>query len=139
MRGYLLDTNHLGEALRPNSISWPKVEQARAAEIRFGTIIPVLCELEAGIQQTAHIQRNRNALTRLLADLRVWPLDLDTTRHYGRIHVQLRQKGRALSKVDLMIAAMCFQLDLTLHTSDRDFEALPDLRCENWLADPPGA
>ena len=33
-----------------------------------------------------------------------------------------------------MIAALCRQQGLTLLTADRDFEALPDIRVENWLA-----
>ena len=50
-------------------------------------------ELEAGIQQTARLQRNRRALAHLLGDLRVWPMDLETARLYGEIHVRLRQQG----------------------------------------------
>ncbi len=30
-------------------------------------------------------------------------------------------------------AALARVMDLTLVTTDRDFEALPDLRLENWL------
>ena len=37
-----------------------------------------------------------------------------------------------LSQVDMMLAALARQKDLTLATSDRDFEALPDVRTENW-------
>jgi tRNA(fMet)-specific endonuclease VapC len=111
----------------------PQIDRARTAGSRCGAIIPALCELEAGIQQTARVQRNRNALTAILRDLRIWPLDLATTRLYGQLHVRLRQEGKALSKVDLMLAAVCVQLDLTLLTTDRDFEALPDVRRENWL------
>jgi len=32
-----------------------------------------------------------------------------------------------------MPAALARHMDLTLLTADRDFEALPDLRVENWL------
>src|SRR4051794_16734839 len=100
MRGYLLDTNHLGEALRPDSRVRPRVDRSRAAGARCGTCLPALCEVEAGIQQTARQQRNRSALARLLGDLHVWPMDLETARLYGQIHVRLRRQGRVLSKVD---------------------------------------
>jgi len=33
-----------------------------------------------------------------------------------------------------MLAALCRQQRLILLTTDRDFEALPDIRVENWLA-----
>jgi tRNA(fMet)-specific endonuclease VapC len=38
-----------------------------------------------------------------------------------------------LSQVDIMVAALALSMDLTLLTTDLDFEALPDLRVENWL------
>jgi predicted nucleic acid-binding protein len=34
----------------------------------------------------------------------------------------------------MMLAAVSRSLDTTLLTDDRDFEALPDLRIENWLS-----
>ena len=33
----------------------------------------------------------------------------------------------------MMLASLSRSLDATLLTDDRDFEALPDLRVENWL------
>lgn len=53
--------------------------------------------------------------------------------HFGRIRLQLVQMGRSLSQIDMMIAACCRLGDLTLLTTDRDFEALPDIPTENWL------
>jgi predicted nucleic acid-binding protein len=42
-------------------------------------------------------------------------------------------KGRALSQVDLMLAAMARLHGLILLSADKDFAAFPDLRVENWL------
>lgn len=47
-------------------------------------------------------------------------------------HHRLRRQGRVLSQVDMMLAAYCSQGKLTLLTNDRDFEALPELRTEDW-------
>jgi len=47
MAGFLLDTNHLGEAIRPVSRVRERIEQARRAGLRVGTCVPVLCELES--------------------------------------------------------------------------------------------
>jgi predicted nucleic acid-binding protein len=52
---------------------------------------------------------------------------------YGEIFRDLRSRGRVLSQVDMMLAALAKQMDLTIATADRDFEALPDIRTENWL------
>ena len=70
---------------------------------------------------------------RLLSRLRVWPIDQTVARIYGQIFAELRNRGRVLSQVDMILAALARQMDLTIVTSDRDFDALPDIRKENWL------
>jgi len=35
-----------------------------------------------------------------------------------------------------MLAALALHDNRTLLTADRDFEALPEIRTENWLVDP---
>ncbi len=132
MTVYLLDCNHLSPALRKTSKLRNRIMQSRLAGRRFVSIHPVLCELEAGIQQTPKPDENRRQLNHLLHHVRLWPIDTDTTRHYGSIYLELRKKGCVLSQVDMMLAALARQHRLTLLTSDRDFEALPDLTIENW-------
>ena len=100
---------------------------------RVGTCVPVLCELHAGIGLTTRRIQNERILSHLAQRLRIWPTELSLARNYGELFRELRQKGRVLSQVDMMIAALCRSHGLTLVTSDRDFEALPDLVCENWL------
>jgi len=46
----------------------------------------------------------------------------------------LRARGRVLSQVDMVLVALARSMNATLLTSDRDFEALPELRVENWLS-----
>ena len=133
MPGYLLDCNHLSAALRKLSPVRERIHEERKAGWRLITCYPVLCELQAGIQQTSKPDQNQQRLTQLLRQLRVWPLDGDTTRHYGAIYLELRRTGRALLQVDMMLAALARQHKLTVLTTDRDFQALVDLRTENWV------
>ena len=121
MTNYLLDCNHLSPALRKTSKLRNRIEQRRLAGDRFICCHPVLCELEAGIQHTPKPDENRRQLSHLLNHIRLWPLDLE-----------LRRKGRVLSQVDIMLAALARQHKLTLLTSDLDFQALPDLTVEDW-------
>jgi tRNA(fMet)-specific endonuclease VapC len=93
----------------------------------------VLCELEAAFPTGERGEAYRRALQRLLARVRLWPLEREAARHYGEIFQELRRLGRVLSQVDMMVAALARRMDLTVVTSDGDFEALPDLRTENWL------
>ena len=53
MADYLLDCNHLSAALSKVSSLRDRIHQERRNGHRFVSCFPVLCELEAGIQQTA--------------------------------------------------------------------------------------
>ena len=134
MPDYLLDCNHLSAALRKVSSVRERIHQSRRAGRRFVSCYPVLCELEVGIRQTAKPDEYRHRLAQLQRHVRLWPLDADTTRIYGTLYMELRRQGRVLSQVDMMLAAMASQHQLTVLTTDRDFEAIPDLRVENWVA-----
>lgn len=133
MPDYLLDCNHLSAALRKVSVLRDRIHQSRRDGHRFISCYPVLCELEAGVQQTANTEANRRRLIQLLRHVRLWPLDADTARLYGGVFVELRCRGRVLSQVDMMLAALARQHRLTVLTTDRDFEALTDLSVENWV------
>jgi tRNA(fMet)-specific endonuclease VapC len=133
MPDYLLDCNHLSAALRKVSPVRDRIHQECKAGHRFISCYPVLCELEVGIQQTQKPEDYRRRLGQLLRHVRLWPLDADTARHYGAVYIELRRLGRVLSQVDMILAALARQHKLTVLTTDRDFEALPDLRVENWV------
>ena len=53
--------------------------------------------------------------------------------HYAKVYHELKAAGRALSQVDILLAAIARHMRVTLLTTDKDFEALPDIRTENWL------
>jgi tRNA(fMet)-specific endonuclease VapC len=132
MPDYLLDCNHLSASLRKVSPIREGIHQGRRAGRRFLTCYPVLCELEAGIQQTSKPDENRRRLNQLLRHVRMSPLDAESARLYGAVYLGLRHQDRVLSQVDMMLAALARQHQFTVLSSDRDFEALPDLRVENW-------
>jgi tRNA(fMet)-specific endonuclease VapC len=130
---YLLDTNHLGAAVNPVSLIRERLYRMHRQGAKLGTCLPVLCELEAGIQGSPHVASYRRQLAHLMAKVRVWPLELPVAPLFGELYHELQRRGRVLSQVDIMLAALVRQMNLTLLTSDRDFEALPEIRTENWL------
>ena len=123
MAGFLLDTNHLGEALRPVSRVRDRIGQLHVLGVRVATCVPVLCELEAGFPSGKRGDAFRRALRRLLGRAPI----------YGEIFKELRGRGAVLSQVGMLLAALASQMNVTLATTDGDFKALPDVRTENWL------
>jgi tRNA(fMet)-specific endonuclease VapC len=132
MRAYLLDTNHVGMAVNRESAVGQRIYEARLKGVRLGTCLPVLCEVEAGMRQVRHKLKYRRDLNHLLRQLRLWSVDLRTARIYGDIYIELRRRGRVLSQVDIMVAALARQMKLIVLSSDHDFQALPDIHTEDW-------
>lgn len=131
---YFLDTNHLSAALQRVSPVRDRLFEAIRRGDRFGTCLPALCEHEAGIAQTARPRAARRLLDALLNEIRIWPFDRQDARHYGDLYFELARGGRVLSLVDVLVAVMAQRLNATVLTTDRDFEAIPDVPCENWVA-----
>jgi tRNA(fMet)-specific endonuclease VapC len=132
MPAYLLDTNHVGLAVDRTSVVGQRLFEARLGGIRIGTCLPVLCELEAGMRQVRNKVKYRRDLNHLLRQVRLWPMDLKTARLFGNIYHDLRRRGRVLSQVDIMVAALARQIKLVILTTDRDFEVVPAVRTEDW-------
>jgi predicted nucleic acid-binding protein len=130
---YLLDTNHLSAALNNDANVRRQLCDLRLRGDRIGTCVPALCELQAGIVLSARREYNQQILRALLRQIRIWPLDPATSIGYGELYHELRRKGRALSQVDIMLAALARQLNATLLSTDRDFDAIADIRRESWL------
>lgn len=132
MKGYLIDSNHLSEAVRRQSLIHARIKTTVGRGIRVGTCAPVLCEIEAGAINVRRPDLYHSGLRAVLRLVRLWPLTLQTAKLYGEIYHDLRSRGRALSQVDMMLAALCRELDLVLVTTDKDFAALSWLKTENW-------
>ena len=133
MKRYLLDTNHIGEAIGRVSVVRDRIQQLHRQGDVFGTCVPVLCELLVGVVQCKDAAKTRRRLDHLLEVVRIWPIDLPIAERYAEAYHELRKAGRVLSQIDIILAAMSRHLNATLLTTDQDFEALPDIPTENWL------
>src|SRR5262245_17789319 len=109
MARYLLDTNHLGEAIRNVSLLRDRVRERHRQGNRFATCWPVLCEIEAGISQSKQVDERRRTLFQLLKNVAIWPIDWGVCRHYGKLFQILKNQGRVISHVDLVLAAFADQ------------------------------
>ena len=101
-RAYLLDTNHVGAAINPVSHLRDRMVQEHRAGGRFRTCIPVLCELDIGIQDSGNAETYRRQLKILLKTMKLVPLEPVVAQEYGLIFRDLRSKGRVLSQIDML-------------------------------------
>lgn len=130
---YLLDTNIISDLVRQ-----PRGPVARriseVGEDAICTSIIVAAELRYGAQKSGSLQLAER-VDLLLSALEILPLESPVEHRYAEIRHHLAQQGTPIGPNDLLIAAQVLAADLTLVTaSTREFERIPSLRIENWIA-----
>jgi tRNA(fMet)-specific endonuclease VapC len=133
MTRYLLDTNHLSDAIGKVSPLRERIRQMRRLGHKFPTCWPALFELEMGVAQTADPKGCHRNLQILLKEVRIRPPDWNVMVAVGEVHVLVKKRGCILSFVDKTLAALARLESATVLTTDLDFQAIPEIRTENWL------
>jgi predicted nucleic acid-binding protein len=129
MRRYLLDTAPLAALLhaRPPAVSLitPWVRRREVA-----TSILAYAEVTEYIQGSPQFPRHHQALRTLLRGVYPYFLTYRILERYAQIRRQLRPPhGPGLiGDIDTLIAATALERNLTLVTTDADFERVPELR-----------
>jgi tRNA(fMet)-specific endonuclease VapC len=133
MTRYLLDTGIMGDFINRRRGVAERVDEARKRGDRVGTWWPVVGELWFGVERSATKEINRDRLVRGLARIPKWPFEGEAAQHFGGLRHALKCVDRAMSVVDMQLAAIAFALgNCTVVTKDSDLSAVPDLRVENW-------
>ncbi len=131
---YMLDTNILIYALRhPDSVCAGRVAIHAGDDVCISVV--TYAELEYGILNSSDPKRNREAIRRILAGIRILDFDLVAATHFGMILTALKRKGALNSCIDRdkMIAAHARSLGFTLVTDNlKHFNVIEGLEVENW-------
>lgn len=129
---YLLDTNICIAFIKGHQSVVDRFEQERK-----NCTLPVIVvsELYKGAYCSQRVKENLNVLVRFVSPLSVINLDLAAAQEFGLIQSELRQLGRPTNDMDALIAAIARSRSATLVTNNtRDFENIPKLKLEDWLA-----
>lgn len=131
--GFLLDTNILSDLIRYGREG--RVASALAErDAEVATSIVVAAEIRYGVARK-NSKRLAERAEVVLAAITILPFGTLADRHYGEIRALLERAGTPIGPNDLMIAAQCRALGLTLVSANLDeFRRVPGLRVENWLA-----
>lgn len=133
MTRYLVDTNHLsplvtqGHPLRARLLE--QIEQGH----QFAIPVVVLAELLVGIQLIPRAKANLAEWSRLRNGFGYYAIGREEAEEAAAMQLAMRRRGRQLATTDAFIATIAIRNELTLLTTDRDFEAIPSLTLENWL------
>ena len=130
---YMLDTNILIHVIKN------RPERARQ---RFNEHQGRLCmsavslmELIFGAEKSAAPERNLRDIEGLAARMEVLLYDEAAAAHTGNIRAELSRRGTPIGPYDQMIAGHARACGLVLVSNNlREFERVPGLLTENWLA-----
>lgn len=138
MRGFLLDSNVVSEAIRPAPET--RVLSFLGEEAELWLSVVVLHELEFGIErldQGKRKERMRDGLAEVLARYadRVLPVGDEEAVLAASLRFRARRSGRVLHLADALIAGTAKAHDLAVATRNvRDFEGLDVDLLNPWNA-----
>ncbi len=129
---YMLDTNiciyiikHKPEAVLAH------LKRHEPSEVCISSV--TYAELVHGVEKSQNIEKNRIALTLLLANIEILPFDSAAADHYGEIRANLERLGKPIGPLDMMIAGHAKSLDYILVTNNtKEFVRVNGLKLENW-------
>src|SRR5438132_1481759 len=129
MRRYLIDTSVLAAYLfnRPTVTDllspWINARQAASSILVYGEVIEYL-------RDRPDFEVHREQLRELLREISPYFLTYAILERYADIRRILRPQGRLIGDIDTLIAATALERDLTLVTTDSDFQRVPGLQVQ---------
>lgn len=130
---YMLDTNICIYAIKnkPKEVC-ERLKEHELQEICISSI--TYAELMHGVEKSQAVEKNRIALSLLLAGMDVLDFDTNAAEEYGKIRASLEKKGLIIGPLDMMIAGHARSMGYTVVTNNvREFERIEGLNVENWV------
>ena len=133
MISYLLDTNIVIYVIKRRPIEALEVFNQHTNRMAISSI--TLAELIHSAEKSSKPAHNYAVLEDFCSRLEVLPYSAKAAQHYGSIRAALEKTGQTIGVNDLHIAAHARSEGLVLVTNNlREFERVPALQLENWVA-----
>ena len=129
---YMLDTNICIYAIKhkPEKV-FQKLQEVEPEDVCVSSV--TYAELVHGVEKSAAVEKNRLALSLLLANIDIMGFDVNAADHYGKVRAAPEKKGTPIGPLDMMIAGHAQSLGLTIVTNNvKEFSRVDNLKIENW-------
>ena len=131
----MLDTNVVIHTIRNRPQEARRMFNRHEGDLSMSAV--TLMELLYGAEKSEQRERNLRDVASFAARLEVLPYDSDAAAHTGRIRAELARLGEPIGPYDTMIAGHARSRGLTVVTAKtREFDRVPGLVVENWIAPP---
>ena len=130
---YMLDTNICIYVIKHKPVTvFQKLQNINPEDVCISSV--TYAELVHGVEKSAAVEKNRLALSMLLANMEILDFDVDAADCYGKIRAALEKKGTPRGTLDMMIAAHAQSLSYTVVTNNvKEFSRVSALQIENWV------
>ena len=129
---YMLDTNICIYVIKtkPEKV-FQKLQTIHPEDVCISSV--TYAELVHGVEKSIAVEKNRLALSMLLANMEILDFDVDAADCYGKIRTGLEKKGTPIGPLDMMIAGHAQSLGYTIVTNNvKEFSRVAALKIENW-------
>ena len=129
---YMLDTNICIYAIKhkPEKV-FQKLQEVVPGDVCVSSV--TYAELVHGVEKSVAVEKNRLALSMLLANIEILDFDVDAADCYGKIRADLEKKGTPIGPLDMMIAGHAQSRGYTVVTNnEKEFSRVSNLKIENW-------
>ena len=129
---YMLDTNICIYVIKhkPEKV-FQKLQTIHPEDVCISSV--TYAELVHGVEKSAAVEKNRLALSMLLANMEILDFDAVAANCYGKIRADLEKKGTPIGPLDMMIAGHAQSLGYTIVTNNvKEFSRVAALKIENW-------
>ena len=129
---YMLDTNICIYVIKtkPEKV-FQKLQTIHPEDVCISSV--TYAELVHGVEKSIAVEKNRLALSMLLANMEILDFDAVAANCYGKIRADLEKKGTPIGPLDMMIAGHAQSLGYTIVTNYvKQFSRVAALKIENW-------
>ena len=129
---YMLDTNICIYVIKhkPETV-FRKLQTIHPEDVCISSV--TYAELVHGVEKSIAVEKNRLALSMLLANMEILDFDVDAADCYGKTRAGLEKKGTPIGPLDMMIAGHAQSLGYTIVTNNvKEFSRVAALKIENW-------
>lgn len=129
---YMLDTNICIYAIKqkPEQV-FQRLQTIDPQDVCVSSV--TYAELVHGVEKSAAIEKNRVALSMLLANIEILDFDTNAADQYGKVRADLEKRGTPIGPLDIMIAGHALSAGCTIVTNNvGEFSRVKGLKIENW-------
>ncbi|OZI43904.1 type II toxin-antitoxin system tRNA(fMet)-specific endonuclease VapC [Bordetella genomosp. 4] len=133
MLKFMLDTNVCIFTIKNRPLEVRETFKRHSGQMCISTV--TLMELIYGAEKSSDPERNLADVEGFAARLEVLKYDSEAAAHTGQLRAELVRLGKPIGPYDQMIAGHARSQGLIVVTNNRrEFDRVPGLRIEDWVA-----